>query len=63
EFDIIESEFHSYHISHIKCLILDDNKIVLSLDPYDENITAIEERDNFKIGFKRFKLKSLINIM
>jgi hypothetical protein len=57
ELDLFEDEFESYYISHVKCLIDDENLVWLSLDPYDERIDEIEERDNFKIQFKNYKIK------
>lgn len=57
EFDIVENEFDSYYIGNLKCVLDDENFIWLSLDPYDEQINEIEERDNFKIKFKSYKME------
>lgn len=57
EFELFEDEFESYYISHLKCLVLDNNEFILSLDPYDERINEIDERDNFKIKFKAYKIE------
>ena len=57
EFEFFEDEFESYHISHLKCLVLDNNKFILSLDPFDERINEIDERDNFTVKFQKYKIE------
>jgi hypothetical protein len=54
--DFYENEVTSYHIGHIKCLIDENEVIWLCLDPYDEHIMFIEEKDNFKFSFKSYEL-------
>lgn len=55
--DILENEFEPYQISHIKCLRGNDNWIWISLDPFDERIDEIEERDKFKMKFKTYSFE------
>lgn len=55
--DLYESDFNSQYIGHVKCFLDNENKIWLVLDPFDERIEEIEERDNFKIRFKEYELE------
>jgi len=55
--DIYEDEFNSQHIGHLKCLMDENEMIWLILDPYDERINEVEERDNFKLCFKEYELE------
>ncbi|ANQ51835.2 hypothetical protein MY04_4500 [Flammeovirga sp. MY04] len=55
--DLYESEFNSQYIENIKCFIDKENKIWFVLDPFDERIEEIEERDNFIIRCKEYELE------
>ncbi|MCX2745516.1 hypothetical protein OO013_16670 [Mangrovivirga sp. M17] len=57
-FEFFENDFNSQYISHVKCLLDNNNYIWISFDPYDELINDIEERDNFNIKFSEFEIKS-----
>lgn len=56
-FEIFETEFHKYYIGDCKCLILRNEQIYISLDPYDGNEEIMDEKDNFKFYCKRIVIE------
>ena len=51
-YDDIEEDY----ISHVKAFETKDG-MEISLDPYDESIEAIEDRDNYVFRFKGYKIR------
>ena len=47
--------FSSHYIEVIKCL-QNEKSIIISLDPFDERIEEIENKDNFIIEFLEYKV-------
>ncbi|WP_444945623.1 hypothetical protein ACJJIP_16510 [Microbulbifer sp. VTAC004] len=55
--NVLEADFCDDYsgvcVSHIKALSQND-RITLSLDPYDERVDAIEQKDNFVLTAKQY---------
>lgn len=56
EFLIIDNSIEQEFIGEIKGFLENSNSFWLSLDPYDERINQIQEKDNYVFNFKKFDI-------
>ncbi len=59
-FDYYEDNFSGQYIGTIKCFLV-DGIVQISLDPYDERIDSITEKDNFNIFCREYKIIEMEN--
>ncbi len=56
--EIFDDAINFEYVSHLKCLVDTANKFWLSLDPYDEEVDVIEDKDNYVFCFEDYNIEN-----
>ncbi|GLR18229.1 hypothetical protein [Portibacter lacus] len=56
EFQIFDASIKQEYIGQIKGFLEDSNSYWLSLDPYDERVNELQDKDNYVFNFNSYEI-------